>query len=174
MEKIKKILANIAYAIIFIAFITVFYSCQHWATTDYSAERAAKAEATEHLAYQEYMSEEAERLEDERKGQREAAALYGDMIRDFAGEKALITGLVKNVYIADDENPSYIDLDYEYPDERRISIIIWPENLNDKLRTLLNNLEYNEKIFVTGKIKIYEGVVQIEVSKRSQIERESD
>lgn len=170
----KKTLTNIAYMIIFLVFIAGFYSCEHWATTDSSARKIAEAEATEHLAYQEYMSEEAERIEDERKGQREASAIYGDMIKDFAGEKALITGIVKNVYIAKDDNPSYIDLDYEYPDERRISIIIWPENLNDKLRTLLNDLEHNEKIFITGKIKIYEGVAQIEVSKRSQIERESE
>lgn len=123
---------------------------------------------------QQDIAEQASMEQDSQRGQRDASALYGDMIKDFAGEKALITGIVKNVYIADGDNPSYIDLDYEYPDKRRISIIIWPENLSDRLLDLLNDLEPDEKIFITGKIKIYKGVAQVEVSKPSQIERENE
>lgn len=79
-----------------------------------------------------------------------------------------ISGIVKNVYIADNGDPSYIDLDYEYPDKRRISVIIWPENL-DKFETLLDHLMYDDKIYIKGELGTYKGVKQVELHDTDQV-----
>lgn len=117
----------------------------------------------------EMLKEQAE----EDAARRDAAAISCDMARDFVGEKVLVRGSVKEIYqsVESDGSPTFIDLDYEYPSEDRVTLIIWENNL-EKLSDVLSQIDYDDVLFVTGKIEMYNGTAQIEIKKPSQIEFE--
>lgn len=110
---------------------------------------------------------------EESKARREADAIQCGMAQDFVGEKATIKGSVESINQSKDSKgkPTFIDLDYAYPNKDRVTIIVWEENLN-KLRETIDGLVYGDIVYVTGTIEMYDGVAQIEVSDSSQIEIE--
>ncbi|MCB6992395.1 OB-fold nucleic acid binding domain-containing protein [bacterium 210820-DFI.6.37] len=126
----------------------------------------------EYDARQEQYEAMADQAEED-KGRRDASALSCEMAKDFIGETAQVKGSVENIYYANETSgsPTFIDLDFEYPDERRVTIIIWEENYSN-VAEIVDNLSYGDIIFVTGKLEEYNGAVQIEVTDSDQIELE--
>lgn len=123
--------------------------------------------------YNAYMQEQAEDYEEREQGEREANSYPCEAAKDFPGENIMVKGSVESIFQSKESSgkPTFIDLDYEYPNPNRVTVIIWEEDLNN-LEGILSHLEYGDIIYVKGMVEIYDGVAQIEVSDPDQIEVE--
>lgn len=163
-EKISEIIGCLFIMfVVFSIFGTLFHGCIP--KDDHSSEY-----------YQESLQEQNEYIADqaeEDKGRRDSDALSCEMAKDFIGEKAIVKGSVENINYATETSgsPTFIDLGYEYPDKRRVTIVIWEENYS-KVAEIVDDLFYGDIIYVTGTLEEYGGAVQIEVSDADQIELE--
>lgn len=88
---------------------------------------------------------------------------------DHVGEEVTIKGKVVNVFQSTSSNgsPTFINIGKDYPDERRVTALIWEDNLSnfDDL-----NMYLGEVVYVTGIVNVYEGSAQIELTDQSQME----
>lgn len=138
-------------------------------------------EAKQHSqgSYEQYQQEQLA----EREAEREAAEiaeledmsilcedLHAD-IADYVGQDCMIKGSVADMYQAVEEpgSPIFIDLDYAYPDENRVTIVIWEEYQDDYILSQLDEIEIGDTIYVEGEISTYGDVPQIEVYEGWQI-----
>ncbi len=64
--------------------------------------------------------------------------------------------------------PTFLNLGKRHPDGDRFTIVIWGRN-RSKFPSNPESYYLNEMVCVTGTIKMYKGVPQIEAKQRSQI-----
>jgi hypothetical protein len=86
--------------------------------------------------------------------------------RDCISKTKAIEGMVVSAKYAPKERgqPTFLNLCYKYPDERRFTLLIWGENRQqfvDCLGGPPEELLLNHKVSARGHIQLYEGVPEI-------------
>jgi hypothetical protein len=91
--------------------------------------------------------------------------------KQHVGENAVIYGTVQSVKYASSSNgsPTFLNIGVDYPNENRVSVIIWDKNRGN-FSPSPESLYSGQEVYVSGYIDTYNGVVEIEVSNPSQIE----
>lgn len=171
-ETIEEIKEGIGCIFVLIVIILIFFrGCSSLFTSSSHKDAGSYYDYEAQQEQYEYMKEEQENYESMAADEEYYKSMYANATNMVENEdEHTVSGTVENIYISTDGGASFIDLNYKYPDERRVSVIIWPENL-DNLHVLLNNLNQGEKIYIDGELSTYNGVKQIEVSNPDQITR---
>lgn len=88
---------------------------------------------------------------------------------DHVGEEVTIKGKVVNVFqsTSSSGSPTFINIGRDYPNENRVTALIWEENLSNFDDP---NMYLDEVVYVTGIVSVYDGSAQIELTDQSQIE----
>ena len=108
-------------------------------------------------------------------GPKKAAAPDGSIswndAKSHIGERVTVYGPVKDSSFLSSSNgqPSYIDIGAVYPDERRVTIVVWGEDRGN-FPDAPESMYLGKTICVTGEVYSYENVCYIKVVTPSQIE----
>lgn len=91
--------------------------------------------------------------------------------KDHIGEYIKVCGPVSNVTwaTASKGKPTFINIGNAYPNPNRFVALIWNEN-RAQYENMINSMYYGRNVCVTGLIKLYSGIPEIEVTSPSQIE----
>jgi hypothetical protein len=89
--------------------------------------------------------------------------------RQHLGERISVVGRVISVQAAEHDTgaPTFLNIDADYPDPDRFSVVIWGQNADE-----FDDLhDYDDEIVcVRGTLKDYQGVVQAELADSDDIE----
>lgn len=90
--------------------------------------------------------------------------------RTRLGQKATVCGPVVSTRSATSTSgrPTFLNIGAPYPDRNRVTVLIWGENLGHFDDDPESAYGYRT-ICVTGTVKTYQGAVEIEASRASQI-----
>ncbi len=91
--------------------------------------------------------------------------------QNYVGQTKTVCGTVARANYAAQTTgkPTYLDLGRAYPDPARVSVLIWGES-REKFSTPPEIAYKDKPICVTGVIKLYRGLVEIEVKAATQIQ----
>lgn len=93
-----------------------------------------------------------------------------DEAADHIGEELTVCGTVAGGHYADSTNgqPTFLNIGKDYPEPDRFAVLIWGQ---DRRYFPPNPEEYysNKMICVTGKISIYQGLVEMVISEADQL-----
>lgn len=86
------------------------------------------------------------------------------------GEDVTLEGKIVDSYQATEStgSPTFLDMGASYPDDNRVTIVIWEEDLYN-FDGDPEAMYMNETVEVTGTLTTYDGVAQIEVESQDQI-----
>ncbi len=100
-----------------------------------------------------------------------SGALPWQEAQQHVGETVTVCGPVAETEYANtsDGQPAFIDLGVAYPDERRVTLVIWGEDRN-AFPEPPETMYAGTTICVTGEPYIYEGVCYIRVTSPSQVQ----
>ena len=91
-----------------------------------------------------------------------------DKAKNFIYQEKIVCGRVVNHNSR--SNPNFLDLGFSYPFPNRVSVVIWPADLDTFDRLLLSISNFSGKdVCVIGHIYSYKGIPQIEVENMNQI-----
>lgn len=123
--------------------------------------------------HEQYMLEQREKEAEELREDYISEAIPVDEIieypADYEGVEILVSGSVACISHETESNgsPTFIDMLNAYPNENRLTIVIWEENLLF-VQDALDTLNVGDNIYVYGALEIYDGVPTIEVTDSSQ------
>lgn len=100
-----------------------------------------------------------------------AGAIAWSETSQYIGQTKTVCGNIVRTTFAQNTNgqPTYLDMGRAYPDSSRVSIVIWGSS-RANFSTPPETLYRNKTICVTGVIKTYQGIPQIEVRTPADIE----
>lgn len=86
------------------------------------------------------------------------------------GEDVTLEGKIVDSYQATEStgSPTFLDMGASYPDDNRVTIVIWEEDLYN-FDGDPEAMYMNETVEVTGTLTTYDGVAQIEIESQDQI-----
>lgn len=89
---------------------------------------------------------------------------------DYIGEHISVRGPIVEVTRASDMtgNPTFINIGAAFPDESRLTAVIWGRNRSG-FHELLSRDLVGQSVCVSGEIKSYRGAAQIELRSRGQV-----
>ena len=100
----------------------------------------------------------------------DARAIDWSEAKSHIGETVTVRGTVKASTFRDGSKhqPTYIDLGAAYPDNSRVTMVVWGED-REKFTEDPEDLYLNKTLLVTGELYEYGGVAYIKVSSPEQL-----